>query len=147
MSAERVTGRVEVCPGDLMANGHSGLARTICRELGFRYDDNGCGLRDMRYRMVELVEGGIRVILRVSGIPEVVHPDSDDACPEDGPDEPNLHGVTVDDVTFAVVDRIDGADAAQARINVLEDTLKALRTGMRDAVATLYDLCPEDLDR
>ena len=54
----------------------------------------------------------------------------------------------VDSETRAVVDRIDeGADAAQARIDVLEDTLTALRTGMRDAVATLYDLCPEDLDR
>ena len=105
MSAERVTGRVEVCLGELMADGHRGLARTICRELGFRYDDNGCGLRDMRYRMVELVEGGIRVILRVSGIPEVVHPDSADACPEDGSDEPNLISQLSDprDGTWSVI--------------------------------------------
>ena len=54
--------------------------------------------------------------------------------------------MTEDDL--AVAERMsEGVDPLQARVDVLEATLAAVRDGMREAVATLYSIHPEDLDR
>lgn len=53
-----------------------------------------------------------------------------------------------DDVTYTEVERIwEGVDPLQARVEALETTLAAVRDGMREAVATLYEIHPEDLKR
>lgn len=55
--------------------------------------------------------------------------------------------MTEDDLAAAAERTSEGVDPLQARVDVLEATLAAVRDGMREAVATLYSIHPEDLDR